>query len=120
MPFVLEGCFMQKITCTVCPKGCLITAINGELSGYQCERGLEYAKSETVNPVRNISSTVKIAGGRYSRVPVKTDKPIDKKNILNAAEQLNNVELTSPVKIGDIALANVLGSGVNFVVTRNL
>lgn len=111
---------MEKITCTVCPKGCVITVSDGNFSGYQCARGLEYAKSETVRPVRNISSTVKISGGKYPRVPVKTDRPIDKKLILDAVKQLDNVKLVSPVNIGDVALPNVLNSGVNFVVTRRI
>ena len=111
---------MEKVTCTICPNSCIIYVNGDEMNGYKCDRGIVYAKTETTNPTRNISSTVKIKNAPFTRVPVKTDKPIDKKLILAAMEQLNSVELISPVKIGDVAFFNILNTGVNFVVTRNM
>ncbi len=112
---------MKKVTCVVCPKSCVISASdNGELMGYQCERGAEYAAAEIKKPVRSVSSTVRISGCAYHRVPVKTDRPIEKSLVFEAMKLLNSVDLRSPVKIGDIAVTNVLDTGVNFVVTRNM
>ena len=33
---------------------------------------------------------------------------------------VNKVELTSPVKMGDIVIADIFGTGVNIVTTRNM
>ena len=35
-------------------------------------------------------------------------------------ELLKHVELKSPVKVGDVVIENVLGTGANFVVTRDM
>ena len=49
---------MQKeIICTVCPRGCHIMVTGDEksvqsLDGYGCKRGMDYATSEFISPVK--------------------------------------------------------------------
>ncbi len=114
---------MKELICIVCPKGCHLTVDeeNGyAVSGNNCPRGEEYGKNEVIAPKRTITSTVKINGGLYPRMPVKTDKPIPKELIFEAMKLLDDVELTAPVKVGDIIIENVLGTGANFVAARNM
>ena len=114
---------MKELICIVCPKGCHLTVDeeNGyAVSGNRCPRGEEYGKNEVIAPKRTITSTVKVSGGLYPRLPVKTDKPIPKELIFEAMKLLDAVELTAPVKVGDVVIENVLGTGVNFIASRNM
>ena len=114
---------MKELICIVCPKGCHLTVDeeNGyAVSGNNCPRGEEYGKNEVIAPKRTITSTVKVSGGLYPRLPVKTDKPIPKELIFEAMKLLDAVELTAPVKVGDVVIENVLGTGANFIATRNM
>jgi CxxC motif-containing protein len=91
-----------------------------KVTGNQCKRGIDYAKKELTNPTRTITSTVRITGGIYNRLPVKTDKEIDKILIFDVMELLNEIIVTSPIKMGDIILKNVLGTDVNIVASRSM
>ena len=51
---------------------------------------------------------------------VKTDKPIAKKLVFDSLKTLEKVVLVAPVHIGDVVVENVLGTGVNFVATREV
>ena len=109
---------MTKVTCVICPKSCVISASeDGSLSGYKCERGLTYARAEITNPVRNISSTVRLSGSSYSRVPVKTDKPIAKDKIFDAMREINKIKINAPfkIKMGDVLYSDFTETGINLV-----
>lgn len=114
---------MTELICIVCPKGChlKVDEENGyRVTGNSCKRGEEYGKKELTNPTRVITSTVRVTGGLHQRLPVKTDKDISKKLIFDAVRLLDGVTVQSPVKAGDVVLANVLGTGVNFVASRDM
>ena len=51
-------------------------------------------------------------------ISVKTDKPIPKKLIFKCMEEINKKIAKSHVKIGDILIKNVLGTGSNIVATK--
>ena len=53
-------------------------------------------------------------------VSVKTSDSIDKKLIFDALEELKSVELEAPVKIGDVVVSNVCGTGIDFIATKNV
>ena len=52
-------------------------------------------------------------------VSVKTENNVPKEKMIDVVKALKDVELTAPVKIGDIAAENVAGTGVNVIVTSN-
>lgn len=112
----------KELICICCPKGCHLkvdgTAKN--VSGNGCSRGIEYGINEVTNPVRVITSTVKIENGELAVVPVKTNKPIAKGLNFKCMEEINKVVICAPVKIRDVVIENVLGTGVDIVVTRNV
>ncbi|MDR3231965.1 MAG: DUF1667 domain-containing protein [Synergistaceae bacterium] len=112
---------IREMICIVCPNGCRLTVDDsGEIGGYQCERGLGYARDETVNPTRVLTSTVRVIGGVHRRCPVKTDRPVPKGLLMKAMERVNAVELTAPVECGQIILGNLLGTESNLVTTREI
>ena len=114
----------KKLVCIVCPMGCRLkisgTADDLIVSGNKCPKGVAYARDEITNPVRMICSTVKIKGGIHNVVPVKTDKAIPNKYKLEVVKAINNIELTSPIKMGDIIIPDLFGTGVNIVATRDM
>ena len=88
---------MRELTCVECPMGCKITVktVDGkyEFSGYSCPRG-----------------TVKLVGGGV--LPVKTDKPISKKDMFKVMEVINSLTATAPVKTGDVIKSDVYGANI--------
>ena len=114
----------KKLICIVCPIGCRLKATGTiddlKVSGNTCPKGTTYAHDEITNPVRMVCTTVKINGGLHNVIPVKTDKPIPDKYKLEVVKAVNNIVLTSPVKMGDIVISDLFGTGVNIVTERDM
>lgn len=112
----------KELICITCPKGChlKVDVEANKVTGNACPRGAEYGINEVTNPVRVITSTVKVNNGELAVVPVKTNKPIPKGLNLKCMEEINKVSISAPVRIGDVVIENVLGTGVDVVVTRNV
>ena len=114
-----------NLICIGCPLGCPLTVeMEGNevksVAGNTCPRGDAYAKKELTNPTRIVTSTVRVAGGRLAMVSVKTESDIPKDKIFDCVKALKDVELTAPVKIGDVVLENVAGTGVSVIATKNV
>ena len=63
---------------------------------------------QIINPMRVITSTVRIEGALHRRCPVKTSSPIPKEKMFDVIKALNGIILKSPVNVGDIVIKNVL------------
>jgi NADPH-dependent 2,4-dienoyl-CoA reductase/sulfur reductase-like enzyme/CxxC motif-containing protein len=114
---------VTELICIVCPKGChLQVDVNNNfaVTGNNCERGEAYGKQEISNPTRIITSTVCAAGGSIARMPVKTDKTIPKAKIFEAMKLLDGIEVNAPVKLGDVIVPDICGTGAKFISTRCL
>ena len=111
---------MNEFTCVVCPWGCLLKTEGENISGYSCLRGFKYAQNEQTDPRRSISGTVRIHGAAQKMLPVKTNRPIPKNLLLEAASLLNKISVHPPVKTGDVIIPNILGTGIDFVATRSI
>ena len=106
-----------ELTCIGCPLGCPLTVkLDGnevtEVTGNTCPKGAIYAKKEVTNPTRIVTSTVRVNGGSCPMVNVKTASDIPKGKIFECIEALKDVVLTAPVKIGDVVLDDVAGTGI--------
>lgn len=112
---------MKEIICIECPKGCKLQVDekNGySVTGNQCKRGAVYGKAEITNPQRMVSSTVRISGAIYPRLPVVTSKQVSKKNVFDVMEALNKVHVKAPIKVGNVILENVCGTGADIIASR--
>ena len=67
-----------------------------------------------------MTSTVRVSGGKLAMVSVKTQSDIPKDKIFDCVKALKDVEVTAPVKIGDVIVENVAGTGVNVIATKNV
>lgn len=115
----------RELTCIGCPLGCAITVtMDGtnvtEVTGNTCPRGEAYARKEVTNPTRIVTSTVRVEGGVSPMVNVKTASDIPKGKIFDCVSAIRDVVVTAPVKIGDVVLANVAGTGVDIIAPRNI
>ena len=113
----------RELICIGCPMGCPLTVeLDGtevvNITGNTCKRGDVYAKKEVTNPTRIVTSTVKVKGGRVDMVSVKTKEDIPKGKVFDCVKALKGMSVKAPVHIGDILLANVAGTGVDIVATR--
>ena len=113
---------IKEFTCTVCPKGCSLTVDTEKLTvtGNGCKRGEKYGIAEATHPERTLTSTVKITGGEICRAPVKTSSPIPKEKIFDIMRALENISISAPVSVGDIALKNVCDTGSDIIITKNI
>ena len=117
---------MQKnIICVACPMGCGITVeLNdgGEIlsiTGNTCKRGDAYARTEITNPVRSLATTVRVEGGVYNVVPCKSSGALPKDKIFDCMEIINKTVANAPVKLGDVLVSDILGTGINIVATNH-
>lgn len=114
----------REMVCVSCPMGCAITVElddNNEVisvTGNTCPRGDKYARQECTHPERMLTSTVKVEGGRLPVVPVKSASPIQKEMLFDAMKEVNKVTLKAPVTFGDVAVKDILGTGIDIVVTN--
>ena len=114
----------RELTCINCPMGCQLTVTleNGAITkveGQTCKRGETYAHTEITAPVRTVTSTVPVNGGRSVTVSVKTAAPVPKGEVFHVLQCLKGVAAAAPVKIGDVILPNAAGTGVDVIATAN-
>ena len=99
--------------------GCPLTVANigGEIkvSGNTCKRGEVYGKDEFQHPKRAVTSLVKLKNGEVASV--KTSDTVPKERIFDVVNFIGSLAVDSSVKIGDIVATDVLGLGVNIIIT---
>lgn len=114
----------KELTCVACPLGCQITVeYDGEevlsVTGNTCKRGDAYARTEIVNPTRSLATTVKVENGVHPVVPVKSNKPVPKSMMFDLMKVINETTVKAPVKIGQVLIPDILGTGADIVATNN-
>ena len=119
----------KNLICIVCPVGCRLkvaaagtarSADDLKVEGHVCKKGVGYAYDEITNPTRMICTTAKISGGIHSVIPVRTDKPIPDRYKLEVVREVNKLALASPVRMGDVLIPDLFGTGVNIVAERDM
>lgn len=114
---------MKEVICTCCPKGCHLQvdeANDYKVTGNGCVNGIAYGKEELTHPTRIITSTVRAEGGLHSRCPIKTTKPVPKGQMTEVVAALDSVVLKTPIKVGQVVIENVCGTGADIVACRNM
>ena len=116
---------LKEYTCIICPNGCDIKLEieDGKIltvEGAVCERGHEYVKQELTNPQRNIASSILLEGGVLPLVSVRLSSPIPKEKVFHVMAAIKKARLKAPVYAGHVAIANVIGLGIDVIVTKNV
>ena len=110
--------------CINCPKGCELDVertADGTITvkGHTCPRGEAYGRAELENPTRMVTGLVRVAGMRKP-LPVKTKSPVAKGKISDVLFAMHQATVQLPVRIGDVIVADVAGTGVDLVATANM
>lgn len=116
--------YWMNLVCINCPRGCklVVENINGEIkvTGNFCPRGEKYAISELTNPLRTLTTTLPIKSELYKRLPVISSAPLPKAKVIDAVKALKDVEVTAPIKMGDIVVEDILGLGIDIVASKSI
>lgn len=109
---------MEKhFNCIMCPLGCelLVEITNGviKVSGNGCIRGEQYAQNELKNPVRSVSSLVKLKSGGV--VAVKTAGQIPKDKIDECMQILAKIQLDKKPKYHSVVVKNICDTNVDII-----
>ena len=114
---------MTELICITCPRGCHLTVDeeNGyAVTGNACPRGAVYGYNEITNPTRVVTSTVRTNSTEQPRCPVKTNGAIPKGKMFDAMRLLDELELKVPIKVGDVVVPDLFGTGIDFVACKGI
>jgi CxxC motif-containing protein len=115
---------MKYVTCTVCSIGCpiFVEAVDEQvrISGNQCAKGEEFAKTKTASPARSITTTVRTVFPRIPVLPVRTNGEVPKEKVTEIIGELSKVVITKKIGIGEIVAANILGTGCDVIAASDV
>jgi CxxC motif-containing protein len=116
----------EKIICIGCPLGCETTLKiddQGEvvkIIGTKCKEGQQYILEEYRSPVRVLTATVLTQNSARPLFPVRTNRPLLKTQLKEAAKALIGVKVKPPIRVGQIILSNLMNTGVDVIATDDL
>jgi CxxC motif-containing protein len=115
----------KHFTCVTCPVGCEVDVEVKDgnivsLKGNKCDKVKEFVLQELKEPMRVLTTIVRIKGAKYAMLPVRTDKLIPKRLFTQAIGELTGIDLQAPVHMSDVIVKDVAGSGANIVATRTM
>lgn len=106
----------KQITCIVCPRGCSMTSeICGseiKVTGNSCPRGEKHAIGECTNPVRSLTSSVRVTNREDTMVSVKSADPVPKEKMQEIMGLIRKAQVEAPVSVGDVILSRVYGTDI--------
>ena len=115
----------KEIICLGCPNGCHLCVRAAsrediEVTGHQCDRGIDYGREEFTEPKRVVTAVVRTDSPEVPYIPVKTDRPLKKALIPGLLEELLGLRLSLPTRCGDILIEDYRETGVRVCVTRTV
>jgi len=114
-----EGKIEKEITCIVCPSNCS-GSISVNFQGYECSKGFKFALSELTQPRRILTTTILTEKSKHSLLPIRTSKEITKEKIMEVMHLLKSKKVKPPIKIGDVIISNMLGTGADIIACTDL
>ena len=117
----------KNMTCIICPMGCNLditfddaTSTVLKVTDNGCPRGPKYAAKELTNPTRTLTSTIKVTAGTLPVVPVKSAAELPRDSLLQFMEVIRRATAPAPIRIGDVLIPDILGSGVDIIATADV
>jgi CxxC motif-containing protein len=90
------------------------------MEGNKCRKSDEFVKQELIEPMRVLTTTVRIQGARWPIIAVRTDKPVPKRLFPLIMSLLRRIKLQAPVGMLDLVVKDVAGTGANVIATRSM
>jgi CxxC motif-containing protein len=115
----------KHFVCVVCPVGCEIDVVHDgnkiiSMEGNKCEKSEEFVSQELIEPMRILTTTVRIQGSRWPVIPVRTDEAVPKRLFPHIMRELRRIKLQAPVNMLDVVVSDVLRTGANIIATRTM
>ena len=115
----------KHFVCVVCPIGCEIDVVHEgskiiSMEGNKCQKSEEFVTEELIEPMRIMTTTVRIQGARWPVVPVRTDRAVPKRLFPRIMKLLRRIELQAPVNMLDVVVEDILHTGANIIATRTM
>lgn len=105
-------------TCTICPRACRISNIDGIVSGNNCNKGLDFILK--LDNRREYTGTVAVRDCNRTRLPFKSSDRIEIELFPQIRNRLLDFQVKRPVYIGQIIYENILDTGIDLISTKNL
>jgi CxxC motif-containing protein len=115
----------KHFVCVVCPVGCEVDVVHDgseitSMEGNKCEKSEEFVSQELIEPMRILTTTVRIQGSRWPVIPVRTDTAVPKRLFPRIMKRLRRVKLEAPINMLDLVVKNVAATGANIIATRSM
>jgi CxxC motif-containing protein len=115
----------KHFVCVVCPVGCEIDVVHEgsrvvSMEGNRCEKSEEFVRQELIEPMRILTTTVRIQGSRWLVMPVRTDRAVPKRLFPRIMKRLRRIQLQAPVNMLDVVVSDVLRTGTNVIASRTM
>lgn len=113
---------VRVMTCLECPRGCRLSidVDTHEVTGNVCPRGDAFAKAELTNPLRVLTTTVRIDSDTETMLPVRSKDGIPKAKLFDAMKVIQSVRAKAPVRVGDVILPDLCGTGIPLIATKDI
>lgn len=115
----------KKLTCISCPEGCILDVVIDNyriysISGNKCKKGLLFAENEIFNPTRILTTTISIDSEDFSRLPVRSNIAVPKKDIFTIIDELKKIKVRAPIKMGDIVFKKSNGTETEIIASMSI
>ena len=115
----------RHFVCVICPIGCEIDVVHDggkiiSMEGNKCKKSDEFVRQELIEPMRVLTTTVRIQGARWPVIPVRTDRSVPKRLFPRIMRQLRGVDLQAPVNMLDVLVRDIDGTGASIIATRTM
>lgn len=111
----------KTLICVTCPKGCKAKVSSEEgvikVKGKICKKGKGHLEQEYLEPMRILTSTVVMKNSRLGRLPVRTVKPIPKRDLFKAMDHISRVTVKPPIRMREVIISNLVDSGIDLIAT---
>ncbi|MFW6180188.1 MAG: DUF1667 domain-containing protein [Spirochaetota bacterium] len=115
----------KQLVCISCPVGCRLTVRvdagdTVTVTGNKCVRGEEYGREEALSPRRVVTATAAVRSSFQRRLPVRTSRPLPRELIPGLLREIYRLDLSPPVRMGDVLIPDYAATGVDVVATRSI
>ena len=115
----------KEITCIVCPIGCkILVKTDGTqfeiLDGNKCNKGIEYARNEALDPRRMLTTSILVENGNWPLVSVKSTQPVPKEKLFTVLQEIKKTTVQAPVRSGETILKNVSNTNIDIIATKTV
>jgi CxxC motif-containing protein len=115
-----------EIICIMCPLACRVTVVLDDkgnvtdVTNNLCKEGEKYAIAECKFPGRILTTTILTEGSSRKLLPARTKEPIPKERLMEVMHSLSETKVKPPVKMAQVIVPNIVGTGVDMVSTDEL